>query len=348
MISVVIPVYNTVRYLRQCLDSVISQTYSDLEILIVDDGSTDGSADICDEYEKRDKRISVFHVENSGPSAARNVGIENACGEFIMFVDSDDYVDLLLCERMVHVQSKDNSDLVICAHWNVSSKETIAKQIYGEDEFFDGSTYREDILIRTLGPICKKGTTPFQLDILTPVWARLYKTEIIKENDIRFIDLSLLPSECQQFNFEYAVAAKNASYIESPLYFYRRNTISSITKPYRENLFGKWKWWCEYENKFIAAKCESEDVRKGYYGRICCSVIPLCRNALKAKNYSETKKETAIFLNDEIYKKSFSNFSMRQWPLYWKIYFWFAKRRLITPFVLMTRVATKYLRRRHR
>lgn len=90
MISIIVPVYNVERYLRKCLDSVIGQTYRDLEVLIIDDGSTDGSGAICEEYEGKDKRIKVFHTVNRGLSAARNLGLDEAKGEWIGFVDSDD------------------------------------------------------------------------------------------------------------------------------------------------------------------------------------------------------------------------------------------------------------------
>jgi glycosyltransferase involved in cell wall biosynthesis len=96
MISVIVPVYNVEPYLRKCLDSIVSQTYQDLEILVIDDGSTDGSGKICDEY-KRDQRVRVFHTENAGLSAARNLGLDKAHGEWIEFIDSDDWVEPDYC-----------------------------------------------------------------------------------------------------------------------------------------------------------------------------------------------------------------------------------------------------------
>ena len=91
-ISVIVPVYNTEKYLRRCVDSILAQTYTDFELLLVNDGSTDGSGAICDEYATRDQRVRVFHKNNGGVSSARNLGLDNACGEWITFADSDDYV----------------------------------------------------------------------------------------------------------------------------------------------------------------------------------------------------------------------------------------------------------------
>lgn len=103
LISVIIPVYNVEKYLRRCVESVMLQTYKDIEILLIDDGSTDGSGQICDELAYKDRRIHVFHKENGGVSSARNLGIERACGDYICFVDSDDWIDIDYFENAIPV-----------------------------------------------------------------------------------------------------------------------------------------------------------------------------------------------------------------------------------------------------
>lgn len=115
LISIIIPVYNVEPYLCQCLDSVIGQTYENLEILIIDDGSTDGSGKICDKYAERDERIRVFHTENRGLSAARNMGLDESNGKYIAFIDSDDWFELDAIERSVEAVSKSKVDIV-CFH----------------------------------------------------------------------------------------------------------------------------------------------------------------------------------------------------------------------------------------
>lgn len=114
LVSVIIPVYNVFSYLSQCVDSVISQTYQTIEIILVDDGSTDESGKICDDYARKDKRISVIHQKNGGLSAARNTGIKNANGKYIFFVDSDDCIAKDTIEKMVSNQKVNNADVVIC------------------------------------------------------------------------------------------------------------------------------------------------------------------------------------------------------------------------------------------
>ncbi len=113
LVSVIIPVYNTEKYLRECVDSVINQTYTNLEIILVDDGSTDSCPDICDEYANIDIRVHVIHKKNGGLSDARNTGIINSNGEFIMFVDSDDYIVSNTIETLVSAQKDSSADLIV-------------------------------------------------------------------------------------------------------------------------------------------------------------------------------------------------------------------------------------------
>lgn len=114
MISVIIPVYNTAAYLRKCVDSVLAQSYEELEVLLVDDGSTDESGTICDEYANKDTRVIVLHQENQGVSAARNHALKIAKGEWLSFVDSDDWLELDMYSRMLHIADQTSADIVIC------------------------------------------------------------------------------------------------------------------------------------------------------------------------------------------------------------------------------------------
>lgn len=124
IISIIIPVYNVEKYLSKCLDSIISQTYKQLEIIIIDDGSTDNSGIICDEYALMDNRIIVIHQPNGGLSAARNSGLNIAKGEFVMFVDSDDFVESAFCEKPLNIALRENVDIVTFGYFQISKKST--------------------------------------------------------------------------------------------------------------------------------------------------------------------------------------------------------------------------------
>lgn len=168
MISVIIPLYNVEAYLPACLDSVLSQTYADLEIILINDGSTDSSPAICREYAARDGRIRVIHQENQGMSAARNAGIEIVRGEFITFVDSDDYLLEDAIETMVSLQKRYDADISIVSGYSLDTDNKIVKiaglaPVQGE-ELFTGAD-RMDAYIR-------------QRKIQNAVWARLYRREL--------------------------------------------------------------------------------------------------------------------------------------------------------------------------
>ena len=123
MISIIIPVYNVSKYLRVCLDSVINQTYKDLEIICINDGSLDNSLDILKEYSNKDNRIIIIDKKNSGVSAARNDGIERSSGEYLFFIDSDDYIDNDFIEVFYNNAKKNDSDLVILSNfWNLDKR----------------------------------------------------------------------------------------------------------------------------------------------------------------------------------------------------------------------------------
>ena len=115
-ISVIVPVYNTEKYLKRCIDSILAQSYSDFELLLIDDGSTDASPAICDEYATNDSRVRVFHKPNGGVSSARNLGLDNARGEWIAFVDSDDWIESEMLYLFISKAEKTDSDIVFCNH----------------------------------------------------------------------------------------------------------------------------------------------------------------------------------------------------------------------------------------
>ena len=142
LVSIVLPIYNVEKYLNRCLESVVNQTYKNLEIILVDDGSTDGCTAICDDWAKRDERIMVIHKQNAGLGMARNTGIENATGDFICFYDSDDYIEIETIQKCVDVLEKNKAELVCYGLKNIDrcGKETgslvpkVKKLLYSGEE----------------------------------------------------------------------------------------------------------------------------------------------------------------------------------------------------------------------
>lgn len=143
IISVVIPVYNVAVYLPQCLDSILSQSYSDLQIILINDGSTDNSGLICDEYTARDSRIIVIHQKNAGAAAAKNAGLRIATGKYLSFVDSDDYLEPDAYTRMVSMLESKHADVIQCSFNDVYVNKVVTHSIQGEQNEFTGIQYLE-------------------------------------------------------------------------------------------------------------------------------------------------------------------------------------------------------------
>lgn len=125
MISIIVPIYNVEKYLPKCIESIINQTYTDLEILLIDDGSTDNSGLICDKYASIDNRIRVIHKKNGGLSDARNVGLDICKGKYISFIDSDDYIELTMYEKMIKIMINQKVDIVSCNYNHIYNNNKI-------------------------------------------------------------------------------------------------------------------------------------------------------------------------------------------------------------------------------
>ena len=169
LISVIVPVYNVEKYLEKCVDSIINQTYKNLEIILVDDGATDNSGKMCDEFAKKDSRIKVIHKENGGLSDARNFGLDVATGKYIQFIDSDDYIDEDMLELLYNNIKKYNAEISMCSHYILTEEECTAEGTNTLDIY-----NRVDILKEVL----------LDEKVRSYAWNKLFLRDLFKE--IRF------------------------------------------------------------------------------------------------------------------------------------------------------------------
>lgn len=203
-ISVIVPVYNVEKYLPCCIDSILGQTFTDFELLLIDDGSKDKSGKICDEYAEKDKRIRVFHKENGGVSSARNVGLDNAQGEFICFGDSDDYFLNKALELLYDRSIKTGAEIVLGNSLRLENdKFTFVLNIKNE-------VYQNVLLsIKHLA-----------------LWGYMFNINLIRNNNIQFIN-SLSYSEDRLFIYQLACECKIMAFCNDPVYVYRINSSSA-------------------------------------------------------------------------------------------------------------------------
>ena len=209
MITVVLSVYNTGKYLARAINSLLKQTYTDFEIIIVDDGSTDGSSEICEVQAQRSEIIRVFHKENGGLSSARNFGIEHANGDYIIFPDPDDWVNANYLEKLVTDMQNSGADLAICGYYRTWGKRDEKANPKGKKALLN--TY--DAIKLLVSPLAFQGYA----------WNKLYNTKVIRENNLRF-DEELKAVQDLHFAVRYFFFCKTVYYDPQPLYHYCRDT----------------------------------------------------------------------------------------------------------------------------
>lgn len=215
-VSVIVPVYNTEKYLPRCIESILAQTFTDFELILVNDGSTDNSGKICDEYAKKDSRIVVIHKENGGASSARNKGIDNAKGEWIAFVDSDDFVSEHFLYNFINALS-DNTDLIIGGITKIDESKNILETRKYDAAFIN---FCQDFSYLFEKKILQKHNGPC---------AKLYKLSIINEHILRFHE-DIISGEDVIFNYNYYIYVVWANIIETSDYYYATRSGSLTTQ----------------------------------------------------------------------------------------------------------------------
>lgn len=221
-ISIIIPIYNVELYLKKCIESIIKQSYKNIEIILINDGSTDKSEIICKKYQKQDNRIKIIAIKNGGVSNARNLGIEASTGKYIAFIDSDDTVDKKYIEELLICIKKYQCDVVFC----------LAKYIYPElNRVYNCKLENQEKLSEIFTQDYRYIVSFFH----TP-WGKLYKSDIIKKYNIKF-PVDLFTGEDQIFNQEYLKYVKSYNYVNKNLYNYYIRKNNSISKNLSEKNF---------------------------------------------------------------------------------------------------------------
>jgi len=313
-ISIIIPVYNVEKYLHECLDSIINQTFTDIEIICVDDGSTDKSSEILEEYEQKDKRFTVISQPNKGVSAARNRGMQQAKGKYIMFVDSDDYIASNACELIYNSAEEKRCDILLFPHYN-----------------FSASTCRDDGRLLDLYITLKDNTTTFKEYsdefLLTPseTHSKLYKTDFLRKYNLHW-ETQIQYCEDRIFYINALIHAKAISILYKHLYYYRIDTFNSLSKNNHTILPHLYKVHIALKKILLESKVENSDILcvkilnctiRSYlaqWGRI--HNIPVQSKNIKylykiAKECKKIPKEYREYLSDyDRLQQSISNYRM--------------------------------------
>lgn len=330
IISVIIPVYNAEKYIEQCLDSIINQTYKELEIICIDDGSTDQSLSIIETYAKKDSRIICLHKENEGVSLARNLGLDKAKGEYVIFVDGDDWIDEDTCELAIR-EMKENVDLVMWSYVRERNGDSQKKHIFDQDIYFIDSEVQEKLHRRMIGIVGKELANPENADALCTVWGKLYRRQIIETNQLQFFDIRKIGTyEDGLFNLKYLKYVRNASFLNQYLYHYRRDNVGSVTTAYNDNLHQQTKYLFKLMDGYIQDNHLDDTYCIALKNRISLSLIPLGINVMAMSSGAKEKlKEIKKIITESAYHKAVTELDVSFMPKHWKLFFRFAKKKNI-------------------
>lgn len=222
LVSILVPCYNVERYLRECMDSIVAQTLKDIEIICLNDGSTDGTLSILNEYAAADSRIRIIDKPNSGYGATMNIGLANAKGKYVGIVESDDWIEKDMFEQLYTAAEKHNLDFVRCLytiHDEVENK----VEVYHFPEMYDCDV-----------PFCPKEQK--KIFYMAPaIWAALYNREFLNKNHIRFLETPGASYQDTSFAFKVYAAAKRIMVLSKSLHHYRINNNSSVSSPSKVN-----------------------------------------------------------------------------------------------------------------
>lgn len=229
-ISVIVPIYNAEKYLAQCLDSIIKQTIEDIEIILINDGSCDGSAEICKAFIEKDRRVTYYYKENEGLAAARQDGMERSSGEYIGFVDSDDWIEPDMYEKMYTAAKTCDADVVLCNPFTYSEKSSIKGNI--PSGAYDYQAIRDAVLPKSVITIDEKGQ---RRNLRWSNCIRIYKRENIEKNHLAFTR-SFRRCQDYPFTLDNMLCAKSFYYLDEYLYHNRQDS-GSLSRGYTKDMW---------------------------------------------------------------------------------------------------------------
>lgn len=314
-VSIIVPMYGVEKYVEQCIDSLLKQTLQEIEIILVDDGSPDRSGEIADEYAKKDSRIKVVHQKNSGLGPARNTGIRVATGDYIGFVDSDDWANHQMFARLYEVAVKNNADIVVSGHCEVTNG--VVTKIKRHP--LEGQTLNSSEQIMEI----RKNLYGHKLDddvveaFPMSVWIAIYRREFILNNNIEFREIL---SEDIIFNLLAYKYAKVITFTGDIDYCYRKDEQPSITQTFSEKTLLRYQDFLTF-----LAKMAWEEDDKDCVIRVKRTAIDYCRTYVgivrkSNSSFKEKKEHIKVFANTKEITKCWEGYPIKSLPLQQRIF----------------------------
>lgn len=339
-ISVIIPVYNAEKFLRQCLDSVLNQTLQNIEVICVNDGSSDKSGSILEEYGKKDNRIKVIDQGNQGLSGARNAGMKIANGEYLTFVDSDDWIDLDMLELLYTTANKENYDIVMCTYVKEFGDHQSNVSIYDTE----GEKDINYVLRRLVGPIDDEVCRPQELDLPVSACMQLIKRE--KTGGVQFVDTRQIGTEDLLFQLQTYTKCDSFFYVDKCLYHYRRSDYGTLTTKYMPDKFDRWQNLYLRINQMINDSKWPSQFTLALNNRKAISILGIGLNeTFSSYGYIKKALHLKSILSNSEYSEAFNNLDLQYFPFHWRLFFKLCKHKCSFSLMLMLELI-EFLRKR--
>ena len=301
-----IAAYNVEKYLNKCIESIVNQTYENIEIILIDDGSNDNSGIICDEYAKKDNRIIVVHKENGGVSSARNKGLKIAKGEWISFVDADDWIEQTFCQTLLNKVTQEQADIALCGYNRITDNRIEKINANNQEVFLNSNEY----LVKSLNPQTGFGFCHM----------KLIKKEVLKS--ISFNE-RIEVGEDALFNIQLSTYIKKAVFLKQPLYNYRINN-QSVVKRYDENYANKYLKSMKIIEEYIWQEYNEEneeniEIKQNYYNfvayHIMLIIVNYCYHPDNKMCNAQRKNMLKEVINNDLFiiglkKSNYNNISL--------------------------------------
>lgn len=318
-VSIIIPVYNAEKTVARCVQSLVNQTCNALELILVDDGSTDQSPAICDSLAEQDARIQVLHTANAGPAAARNAGLDKARGAYIGFADADDWAEPGMFAALYAHAQKTAADVVVCDYWaDQPNHSAVCKPFPGESRLFSAEAIRAHILPYFFGYAPEELSSfmkhcPFA-DTRSYVWCCLYRASLLKDNHLLFPDEKQFYTEDNLFNLLAVFHASRLAYLAQPLYHYVEQT-STFTRHFQPAYLDCRLRKYAYLTTFAIQNGLQKQVKERLSRKICAEVPTLLNYyAANAPSFSEKVRFARRILREPSITEALSAVPSSEWP----------------------------------
>mgnify|MGYP000853104879 FL=1 len=343
-ISIIVPVFNMKAYLRNCVESLTKQTYKNLEIILVDDGSTDNSGAICDSLALLDERVIVIHQKNGGLSYARNRGTNLATGDYIMYLDADDWIDEETCLSAIKAAIDERAEIVFWGYMKEFGEPRCQEfSLFDTDRVFWGESLLW-LQRRLIGLVGKELYNPTRTDAYNSAWGKLYLKSLISRNNISFIDTKVVGAEDVFFNIQAFNNASKIVYVNGLFNHYRQVNPEAITKNHNSTLFPRFLNLFDKITTFIKDNNLNNDYTTALNNRIVLSVINCALGITSERNpegmYNKIRALKEILKND-VYRSASKQFKLKYLPLYWQIYFMLCKLKMASGVFFLTLIIRK-------